>query len=257
MKLSYRDRVILVIALVILIIGVGIFAFIKPKAADIKKNDERLEDVQATWAEYEKQFEQIPVMQTNIKNLHSEAKKWAEYFTEQRTSIQLDEFVQKYIDDCEMKLASGNPFTVSDPTVAPLSFYYYTPSSLTYPLYENADLDGSLHTAAKEAMKESSVLASRTTRDVVCSTAVFTGTATKENLMKFLKAIKDLDTTILVTNVSINDYSFYPEVKGDNLTPEARAKLEEMKDHSLVAIELSFYSVQVPTDPYIGPETES
>ena len=42
MKLGYRDRVVLIIAIIVVILGIGIFVFIKPKWESLNENKERL-----------------------------------------------------------------------------------------------------------------------------------------------------------------------------------------------------------------------
>ena len=41
MKLSYRERIILIVAIILVILGIGIFVFIKPKYEKMTSNKEK------------------------------------------------------------------------------------------------------------------------------------------------------------------------------------------------------------------------
>ncbi len=249
MKLNYRDRIILIVAAVIVILAIGIFVLIKPRISDISTNKAALANAEKSWAEIEKEIAEIPKLQEKIKTLHAEAKEKTTYFTEPLESYKLDQFLQQYIDKHDLKLVSG--MTINDPMVAELSFYYYTPNVLTYSLYETADLDGSLKKELEEKMKDATVLSARTAQEVETRTVSFTASAEKADLMNFLADIKALDTTILATSVSVNDYTFCPEDSIDmtEMDPAEREEAEEQIDHSDVTITIDFYSIQQPTEP--------
>ena len=65
MKLGYRDRVVLMVAIIIVILGIGIFVFIKPKWEALNTNKQTLETVQEEWDAKLIEFDRIPKKQEN------------------------------------------------------------------------------------------------------------------------------------------------------------------------------------------------
>ncbi|MDD7185262.1 MAG: hypothetical protein PUH54_06265, partial [Oscillospiraceae bacterium] len=80
MKLNYRDRVILLIIIALVILLGGFFGLIKPRYNDIKENKSTRDTVQAEWDGLDAKIQQIPVLRENIKTTKADADKISELF---------------------------------------------------------------------------------------------------------------------------------------------------------------------------------
>ena len=216
MKFGYRDRIILLIACVIIIFCIGIFVFIKPKWETLNKNQEELVKLQESWNQTLSQFKSIPARQQTILDKYEEGKKIAAEFTNEMNSVDLDKFLQEKFLNTETNIAdrveAKGSVAFSEQSTSTINYYYYTPSVVTYPLYEAADMDGSLAKAAYEKRKESEVLSKRTAQSVGSGKSTLTLHTTRQDLMKLLKAVHEYAVNnkdaMIINSVSISDYTF-------------------------------------------------
>ncbi len=276
MKLGYRDRIILLIVMVIVVFAIGIFAFIKPKWEELDTNKRTLETEQSEWDKQLINFERINTLRDNINKRYDESLTLCEGFTDEMDSTELDQFLQeKFINieqfiknDMELDGAS----TISDMGTATLAYYYYTPSIVTYPLYEAADFDGSLAEAAQQKCKESIILSARTSQIVGNGNASLTFKVTKQDTMDLIDAVHkyavENKDAMLLQSVNITDIDF----NGDPLerdsqgniigTPPASEDGDEELDpedygYTTVTFDFQVYYIQEPTKPDVGEAYDS
>ena len=69
MKLTYRDRIILLVVASIAILAIGFFALIRPRINDIKESDARLTKVKTEWEKLETEIKKIPGLQKTFRGL--------------------------------------------------------------------------------------------------------------------------------------------------------------------------------------------
>lgn len=239
MKLSYRDRIILIFVSLIAIVLIGIFLGIRPLSKEIKTNKAELAKQEKAMAEIQKEIDKIPGLEKAINKFYTESVDLAGKFTEPRTPNELDKFLQPTIDKDFLNV--GSSFKPGEAGVVNLEYYYVTPNILTYPLAQAADLDGSLSKKAVEEMKNTIMLSTRTVEGVVGSTVEFDFRAKKVDIMQFINDIKELNDTIIVKSVVIDDYTFGED--SDN---------REDVEYTTGKITIDFYSVQQIVKPNIG-----
>ena len=276
MKLSYRERIVLIVAIVIVIFGIGIFVFIKPKYEQMKKHKEDLKAAEEQWKQKLDSFKLIPIRQESINNNYQKGLEVAKDFTDEMTSVELDEFLQTFmnIDEfIEDKVAAKNTLTVSDETANAIDFYYYKPNIVTYPLYEAADLDGSLAKAAKEKLHDVNILSNRRAQTVGTGEESFTVKVKRENLMAFLDAVakyaKDHKDAMLINSVTLEDCNFNEDLEdgtgaqqgqtdedGNPVAAPQQVANENgaEKDYTQAIIKYTAYYIQEPQKPDVGPE---
>ncbi|MBQ8921653.1 MAG: hypothetical protein IJ060_05770 [Oscillospiraceae bacterium] len=285
MKFGYRDRIILLIVCVVVIFAVGIFVFIKPKWEELNRDQDQLKTVQETWDKQVKNYDQITTRQGVITKKYEDAKTISENFTDTMSSVEMEEFLRNEFLNIEKfktdEVQIRDSFAVSDESSATLSYYYYTPNVVTYPLLENADLDGSLAKTAQEKRKEVDFLAARSSQAVGSGTASFTLRINREDTMALLDAVKAYaeksgsENAMLITSVQLKDCDFNEDLKADNKgnanananagEGEGDAQVQagnnnntgetadgEKPGYTDVIIEYRAYYVQEPTQPYTG-----
>lgn len=239
MKLSYRDRIILIFVSLVAIVLIGIFLGIKPLSKEIKTNRAELEKQEKKMAEIQAEIDRIPGLEKDIKESYKTSVEIAGKFTEQRDPNGLDKFLQPVIN--ENLLDVNSTFYPGEAGIVHLEYYYVTPNILTYPLAEAADLDGSLSKEAAKSMMNTIVLSSRSVEGVVGSTVEFDFKAKKEDILKFIDDVKAFDETIIIKSIAIDDYTFGE----DSDDPDE-------VEYSTGTITIDFYSVQEIVKPNIG-----
>lgn len=221
MKLGYRERVALLVVIVLAILALGIFAFMRPQWKKLAENQKKLEQAESDWTAKLGSFQTINPMRENITKRRDEAYNVSQNFTDEMTSLELDRFMQdtflnidKFKED---KVEGAEEVMISDETTTTLGYYYYTPSIATYPLYTTADFDGTLQKAAAEKLKEATALGSRSAETVGCGNVAVTLKITREDTYAFIDAVREYakknNDAMLIQSVEIKEPDFNGEVE--------------------------------------------
>lgn len=244
MKLNYRDKIILLVFVVLLIVIVFVAVPIKVTKDKIQTNEKTYASVSKVKEDYEKKIAQIPVLEKRIKNVYEEAAPLSDIFIEPMESYKRDQYMQKFFDENKAEVVSTYAVPLSE--ALSLTYNSYTPHVVVYPILEAAEMnaEGSLFTEIDEnrALALGRALAIETieAQEVEISQVVTSVKVKKEDLMKFLDAIKNASTGIRITQLSVADYTF--------------GKLEkepdpENIDYALVTLTINFYSMQKVQEP--------
>lgn len=274
MKLGYRDRIIILIVLVIVILGLGIFLFIKPQWEKLNANKEKRESLEASWEAKLTEFDRIPARQQTIKDRYQEGLQLSTEFTDEMTSVELDKFLRdQFINtpkNTEDEVRVKDTVTISDIGTTSLSYYYYIPNIVTYPLYESADLDGSLALEAAKKLLDSNILSARSTQTVGSGSATIKLVINREDTMALLDAVNEYATknkdAMLIESVTLDDAEFNEKLKVEeedqqydeegNPIPgdEPTVGLNDTrKDYTDVTITYRAFYIQEPKEPDVGP----
>lgn len=281
-KFGYRDRIILLVVCVIIIFGIGIFAFIKPKYEDLTKNKKTRETLQNEWEVQLNDFKNINTRQEKIEKNFKEATELAGNFTDEMDSVSFDQYLQKTFmntedgdiphivkkensEETERSMKLYTTLSVSDQSANAINYYYYTPSVITYPLYEYADMDGSLAAATEEKLKESKILSQRGSESVGMGAANFTLRIKRSEVMDLLdyvhKYAVDKKDTMLIRSVAFSDYKFKGTTLDDAVaatkpsTPSTSTGEDEKKEEGYADVTIAYevYYMQEPKKPNLGP----
>jgi hypothetical protein len=279
MKLGYRDRVVLIIAIIVVILGIGIFVFIKPKWESLNENKERLEQVQTDWDAKLIEFDRIPKKQDTINKRYEESLQISEEFTDEMDAIGLDKFMQENFtnndqfknDEVTVKMS----MSVADEAAQTIGYYYYVPNIVVYPLFENADLDGSLAQETAQKLLESNVLSARTAQSIGTGVQSYTIQINKEDTKALLDSVKAYaeahKDAMMLTGVNIkgghfNEYGnteenqAEPQLDADgNPVPTVQVNTQNTAEeyrpgYTEVTFIFKALYMQEPTKPDVGPK---
>ncbi len=252
-KISYRDKIILLTVLVIAIFVCGFFFLIKPKNEELKSNQATYNTKKSQLDKLEKQVDQIYEVQEHIVLTHDEAIKQAETFSEIRETDELDEYVESnllnlgFIEEKgeQAGLEVSNAISYTNPGTSSLTFYYYTPSTLTYPIYTAADLNGEFKSECEDALKKSTAISARVAQTVVSSTVNLAYKGTEAEVIEFLDLIADSDEKVLLNSIDISQkitYFGYNERTNEYIIPD------DLYDPEIIeysgSLTFQFYSAQ-------------
>ena len=136
MKLSYRDKVIFIVAIVIIIVVAGIFVFIKPKFEEISSAKYALEEKQAERDEIDAKIASLPIIIENVKNIAREIGEKQPLFLEEQDPYLNETYIREAIPNVDIT-SMNTEYTAADN----LGRYIVNPAHLlVYDNKMNADL---------------------------------------------------------------------------------------------------------------------
>jgi len=229
MKLSYREKVGLLIVVVLAVIIVFIAWPIKTIKANIKTHKEEKTKVQEVYDDTVNKISQIPVIEGNINKVYEESKGLSAKFAEHRDNITFGKYFEDLLNKEPYKKAGKNDleiirsFTVEDATTGEIPFYFYSPDVITYPILEAADTNGNLLESKDKALYDKAMnavnMSELENQTVEVRTVKVPMKFKKDALLALEDELKEKETGVRITAVTIDDYTFnyvtqIPEDKG-------------------------------------------
>ncbi len=264
MEMSYRDKVILIVLFILIILVGGFFALIKPKYEKWQDNTDKYETTKTEWDGIEQKLKAIEPLKKGITETYEEAKKTAKIFENtafvtanktycnEKTSYEIDQYLQPAIDAAELEVTSMG---ISNVAAKTMNYYYYTPNVLTYSLLEAADINGNYAQDIAELLYDSIVLSERETVEVMGETIELNVQCTKAQLMTFLEAIDSDNNAVLIESVSIADYQFLGGLETEQVGPDGQPVINtnpNAEGTSSVTIVITFYNAKAIDQPELG-----
>ncbi|MDE6780476.1 MAG: hypothetical protein K2J40_03335 [Ruminococcus sp.] len=258
MKLNYRDKVILGILLAVVILIAGFVGLVKPKNEDIKEDEATLATKQAEQADLEARIAKIEPLKENINKTYEETGKLTADFIplgDIDTTVKLDQYMQHYAEECGVRIDN---LEVTSPKESSLGYYYSEIESMPASgLFNSADLNGDYADAMNKILAESTALSQRNVETIIQTQYGMRVTGTKEALWNYMKAIEELKKTMLINQVSIDDYSFganKAEEEGlDRPEPETNENPEDAENAENPEGQPTDENAEVP-EPAAAPE---
>lgn len=209
MKLNYRDKVILGVLLAIVILIAGFVGLVKPKNEEIKTDEATLATKQQEQADLEARIAKIEPLKKNINDTYEETGKLTADFIpldDIDNPRKLDQYMQHYAEECGVRIDN---LEVSVPRETTLDYYYTKIEEMpASDLLNSADLNGDYAEAQNKILAESTALSQRNVETVIQTQYGIRVTGTKEALWNYMKAVEELKKSMLINQVSIDDYSF-------------------------------------------------
>lgn len=203
MKLTYRDKMLLIIILLAAVWAIGIVFFIKPKIQDVGKAKTELADIKVQYAKVEEELTAAETIKTQCNNLLKQAQEDAEKFYNVLKSYEAEEILTNLLQN------KSNPIEISDlsitgPIAASLSNYKLNENSLSIPIIDSADIG-----TVQETDKKPGVIIKEDAETVGCYNYTITFKAKLEDIKNFVDKIPTSNnkSSLVVTNLSINDYT--------------------------------------------------
>ncbi|MGN0638968.1 MAG: hypothetical protein ACI4J0_11405 [Huintestinicola sp.] len=145
MKLSYRDKVIIIVVSVLVVLGVGIFCFAKPKYEDLQVSKERLAAKEDEKAQVEAKMGTLEELKKQLENNIKAVVEDQEQFLSEKEYGDTYQ-ISKYLMEL---LSPAGDFKITGVTLDPLSStvldaYYYNKSAVAYPMKVNGDIANKL-----------------------------------------------------------------------------------------------------------------
>lgn len=215
--MSNRDKMIIIILTIIIILVAGFFALIRPTYKNLVADTETFNKTQEEWDGIEVKINAIPGLKSNITEIYNESSKTAKLFVneafadankgydDRKVYAAVDEHLQPAIDESKLKIEK---FEISKTESQEVAYYYYTPNVVTYSLLEAADINGNYAQEITEKLKADVVLSEKELAEVQVSKVTLKLAGEKDGLLDFLDKISEDKNAVLVTGITIDDYQF-------------------------------------------------
>ncbi|MGN0670801.1 MAG: hypothetical protein ACI4JZ_09650 [Oscillospiraceae bacterium] len=234
MKLSKQERIATIVILILVILGVGIFVFIKPAFEGLGATQKNLENKQAEYnADVEKAGRKAD-LRTQIEEAYKEGEHLADMFFPELTSYEADEAMRKFLAQCTANVVV-EALEVEEPTTSVLSPYFSISEEVVYELksYATQGADPDEEQARKISRLTELQTALGSAQTIGASTVSFTVSAIdRDELLKFADEVnnyivkengKDTRKAIMLNGMAFE----CPEIE-----KEYAAKVEEINSEA-------------------------
>lgn len=140
MKLSYRDKVIFIVVIVLIILAVGFFVFVKAKIQESKDIQANLEVKQQELDEVHAKIDTLEPLKKQLKDDIKEVDELQKPFLDEQDTFEADQYIYNILS--EVPNVEFLSMELSGEEANPLEAYYYEKSAVAYDLKMNADLSG-------------------------------------------------------------------------------------------------------------------
>lgn len=243
MKLSYREKIGLLVVVVLAVIIVFIAWPIKTIRGNIKTHEAQRTEVQEKYEDTQRKIAQIPVIEGNINKIYDETKGLSEKFFGHVDNINLDKYLEgvlnkePYIKGGKNQIEIINQLVINDADASEIPFYYYVPNVITYPILEAADVNGNLLETTDKVLYEKALNAvnmdEAEKQTIEIRTVSVPMKFTKEALLALEDELKAKETGVRISGVTIDDYTFGQV-----------SEVPEDKGYSEGEVEFKFYTMQ-------------
>lgn len=193
MRLSKQERIGALVIAVIVILAVGIFMFIKPRAEAIGTSKTSLENKQSEYTTAEAKAKTKDSLKQQVLDAFEDGENLADVFFEEMTSYQADEEFRAFLEQCGANVVVG-ALSVNAPSVTTLGVQFFEEDEVSYALKSYA-------TSGTEPSQEQLAYAQRqqmlkdnlgATQEVGSITVSFDVTAIDhDELLKFCDAVNN------------------------------------------------------------------
>lgn len=142
MKLSYRDKVILIAIIIIVILALGFFFVIKPKMAEINTTGAQLEQKQKELDDLNAKIATLDDLKKSLENKVKEVETLQEQFLPEYETFQTDQYIYDILKDTPITINKVEmELPVADPVIP---YIVHDSNPVAYDLKMNADLGNKL-----------------------------------------------------------------------------------------------------------------
>ena len=135
MRLNKIEKIVVVIIVIGLILGLGIFMFVKPSFEKIGTEQKTLENYQKELAELNEKLSRLDTIDADIQAQKDSALKYEKTFYPEMTTYEVSEMAMAYLAAANLEAHS---ISVTQISTSNLSLSYFVPNDVSYVIKEQA-----------------------------------------------------------------------------------------------------------------------
>ncbi len=210
LKLSYRDKVIFIVVMVILVLVGGFFLFIKPKFQNVETAKYNLETKQQEKTDIDTKISTLPGLIQSMKDAATSIKEKQEVFLPEGHPYENENYIREFLNELNIEIKAMNTAYTE---ASPISRYMvYDKNILVYDNKMNADIYKELpeevynkYNNVQREQYPSAIIGATT------MTVTFNSDIQFEDLYKVLDRISDDEKTIILNSIAADGTKVDPE----------------------------------------------
>lgn len=193
MKLSKQERIATIVILILVILGVGIFVFIKPAFESLSSTQKNLDNKKAEYNAVVEKAGRKGALRTQIEEAYEQGEHLADMFFPELTSYEADEAIRAFLSQCKANVVV-EALEVEEPTTSEFSPFFNVKEEVIYELKtyatQGAEVDA---IESKRLARLAELLAALGgTQTIGSSTVSFTVSAIdRDELLKFADEVNN------------------------------------------------------------------
>lgn len=206
MKLSYRDKVIFVCVIVVIILVAGVFLFIKPKFEEMNYAKIALEAKQVERDDLQAKIDTFPQLVETLKNTAGEVEELQSYFLTEQDPYLNEQFIHEILDKNNVEVTGmETAYTIA----GELREYVVVPSNVTaFDLLVSGDIYNELPQEVYDVYNDTVVeRGDSVVIGVTDVTVSYKDTYDITKVMKFVDEIAEYGKTMNIVSVAKSDES--------------------------------------------------
>lgn len=199
MKLTQRDRVMLTVLVIALLIFCGAWFIIRPAWKEVQDSKKEYNDLRSTYQQKQQEVEEKAHVRDEVITITDECNKLRERFYEDESAVNISHEVKQQMDEDKIEITSLT-FSQSLKQLAPYSYTSFGGVDTPFDDYANIGIGNA---SGDQAGTESTVIP---TENIGCYnfTIQFKG-ATRDQIFSYIDKLKTLEyNTLVVTSLSFN-----------------------------------------------------
>ncbi len=197
MKLTQRDRVMLTVVVIVLLIFCGIWFIIRPAWKEVQDSKKEYNELRSTYQQKQQEVEEKAQVRDEVVTITEECNKLRERFYEDESAINISHEVKQQMDEDKIEITS---LTFSQTLKALAPYSYTSGGGVDTPFDDYANLG--IGDASGDQTQSTAI----PTQSIGCYTfsIQFKG-ATRDQIFNYIDKLKTLEyTTLVVTSLSFN-----------------------------------------------------
>lgn len=193
MKLSKQERIATIVILILVILGVGIFVFIKPAFEGLGTTQKNLDNKKAEYNAAVEKAGRKAGLRTEIEAAYEKGEHLADMFFPELASYEADAAMRKFLAQCKANVVV-EALEVEEPTTAILSPYFSVSEEVAYELktYANQGAEPDEAEARRLARLADLQVALGSSQTIGASNVSFTVSAIdRDELLKFADEVNN------------------------------------------------------------------
>lgn len=186
MKLSYRERVILIVVIVIACLLGGYFLVVSPKIKEANNAKSYMISKQEEEASIKAKLETKTELSNTLRTLRTESKKPHEHFMPIMSTYEIDDYLALLLVKDKIYTTG---LTIETPKVEPLEYYRPDIEVLNFDMLRYSDINNQLN-LSEDGSTDSAY--EEEASDVLTSSVTFTYSCKYSNLLNFIETIRAL-----------------------------------------------------------------
>lgn len=202
MKLTYRDKVIFLTVVAIIVLVLGFVIFIKPKYTESTQTNQLLIETREKKQQVEDKINTLEDREKQLMDLVDEVREYEDlYFPEQKT-YEVDQFIFPLADEAGFVLKG---MELAQPTAEEFRKYSYAKNIVAYPLLEYSDINNELPQEVLNALKGQKPVVEPGENIYMVSLSMEASVdRTDGSIEKFLDSIEEENLTLICTGLGLD-----------------------------------------------------